>query len=182
MSNFHSVEAEQTNEIEQRRDQVAVMLVSRTPYRTMARQLNVSTGTIAKDVKAIRKAWQDRYADEYHEHAAEQLATLDIVKQRLIPRVLTGGKTERDPETGQNRRTMDLFALDRLLGVMDREARLLGLDAPQRIEVQMHVELVAKAIEHVIVELGLDPDVVRPLLGSKLREIGAISESSQNGN
>lgn len=186
MSSFHSAAAEQTDEIENRRRDVAALLAARLPYREIGRRLGVSVGTVARDVEKIRRTWQDRYAEDYNAHASEQLATLDIVKQRLLPRVLVGGKPEEEivegRPTGRTVPTMDLWALDRLLGVMDREARLLGLDAPQRIEVQMHVEVVAKAIEHVVIELGLDPDVVRPVLGAKLRELGAISETGRVGN
>ena len=41
----------------------------------------------------------------------------------------------------------------------------------------MRIEQVAKAIELVVVEMGLDPDAVRPILGAKLRELDAIAEN-----
>jgi hypothetical protein len=48
---------------------------------------------------------------------------------------------------------------------------------PSRVEVTMRLERVAKAIELVVIEMGVDPDTVRPILGAKLRELDAISEN-----
>jgi hypothetical protein len=53
---------------------------------------------------------------------------------------------------------------------------MLGRDSPSRVEVTWRIEQVAKAIEMVVVELGLDVERVRPLLGAKLRELDAIIE------
>jgi hypothetical protein len=41
----------------------------------------------------------------------------------------------------------------------------------------MRVEQVAKAIELVVIEMGMDPDAVRPILGAKVRELDAISKN-----
>ena len=57
----------------------------------------------------------------------------------------------------------NLRAVDRALGIMDRRARMLGLDSPSRVEVHMRVEEIAKAIELVVVEMGLERDAVRPI-------------------
>jgi hypothetical protein len=40
----------------------------------------------------------------------------------------------------------------------------------------MRTELVAKALVAVVSELGLDTELVRPLLAAKLRELNAITE------
>jgi hypothetical protein len=53
---------------------------------------------------------------------------------------------------------------------------MLGLDSPGRVEVHLRLEQVAKAIEAVVIEVGVDPEMVRPILGAKLRELSAISE------
>jgi hypothetical protein len=84
----------------------------------------------------------------------------------LLSKVLSGR-----PDGG-----VDLRAVDRLLAIRDRRVRMLGLDSRSRVEVTMNAELVAKALEAVVSELGLDTERVRPLLGAKLRELGAIAE------
>jgi hypothetical protein len=45
----------------------------------------------------------------------------------------------------------------------------------------MRVEQVAKALTAVVAEMGLDAEQVRPLLGAKLRELGAIAEKPALG-
>lgn len=163
--------AAEIDTIEHRREQVSSMLASRVPYQQQADRLGVSKATIVKDVKAVRQRWRENYAAEYAGHVSEMLGQLNEIEKRLVPRALAGGKVD---ERGNP--TMDLWALDRLFVLMERKARLLGLDAPQRIEVTMHVERVAKALVVVVERLGLDPDEVRPLLGDALREQAAITE------
>jgi hypothetical protein len=95
-----------------------------------------------------------------------ELAKLDLLEREVLAMALSDG-----PEGGVN-----LAAVDRLLAIRDRRARMLGLDSPSRVEVTMRVEQVAKALIAVVDELGLDSERVRPLLGAKLRELGAIAE------
>jgi hypothetical protein len=52
---------------------------------------------------------------------------------------------------------------------------MLGLGSPSRVELTVQLERVAKAIDAVLSELGVDTEGVRPLLGAKLREL-AIRE------
>jgi hypothetical protein len=98
----------------------------------------------------------------------EEIAKLDLVERELLPEALHGG-----PKGGVN-----LGALDRLLAVQGRRARMLGLDAPQRVEITARLELIAKAMIRVISSYGIDADDVRPRLAAELRELDAITESS----
>lgn len=132
----------------------------------MAERLGVASSTISEDVKVIRERWRDRATADYGSHLAEELAKLDLLEHELLPTALSGG-----PKGGVN-----LRAVDRVLAIRDRRARMLGLDSPSRLEVTMRVEQVAKAIELVVVEMGLDPDTVRPILGAKLRELRHLRE------
>jgi hypothetical protein len=63
--------------------------------------------------------------------------------------------------------------LDRVLSIMHRRARMLGLDVPSKVEVALRVEAIVRALEGTVVELGLDPERVRPVLGRRLRELDA---------
>jgi hypothetical protein len=158
---------EDLNAIEQRRQQVAYLVAAHWTYRHIAAHLRVSLNTVALDVKAVRQAWRDRSAADYATFLDEEVAKLDLLERGLLPEALHGG-----PNGGVN-----LQAIDRVLAIRDRRARMLGLDAPSRVEVTMHVEKVAKAIELVVVEMGMDPEMVRPILGAKLRELAAITEN-----
>ena len=98
-------------------------------YREMAERLGVASSTISEDVKVIRERWRDRATADYGSHLAEELAKLDLLEHELLPTALSGG-----PKGGVN-----LRAVDRVLAIRDRRARMLGLDSPSRLEVTMRV-------------------------------------------
>jgi hypothetical protein len=131
----------------------------------MAAKLGVASSTISEDVKAIWEQSRQSAAAGYASLLAEETA-LDLLERELLPEALHGG-----PEGGVN-----LGAVDGWLAIRDRRARMLGLDSPSWVEVTWRIEQVAKAIELVVLEMGMDPDAVRPILGAKLRELDAITE------
>ncbi len=57
---------------------------------------------------------------------------------------------------------------------LGRRARMLGLDAPSKVEATFKVELVVRVLEDTLVELGIDDTQVRPVLGRRLRELDAV--------
>jgi hypothetical protein len=50
---------------------------------------------------------------------------------------------------------------------------MLGLDAPSKVEATLQVELLVRAVEDTLAELGIDDTLVRPVLGRRLRELDA---------
>lgn len=99
-------------EIEMRRKAVAANLTAGLTYRDMAEVLDVSLATIAGDVKIIVGRWQ-----------REQVANIDDwiqIELHRLDRLLNGLWTTASD--GQ------LDAIDRVLKIMERRARLLGLD------------------------------------------------------
>jgi hypothetical protein len=162
---------EELNKIEQRRVEVAYLMTAHFTYREMGEKLGVASSTISEDVKVIREQWRQRATTDYASLLAEEQAKLDLLEHELMPMALSGG-----PDGGVN-----LQAVDRLLAIRDRRARMFGLDSPSRVEVTMRVEQVAKALIAVVDELGLDTEQVRPLLGAKLRELSAITENWHGG-
>jgi hypothetical protein len=154
---------EEANRIEERRIKVAHLMAAHFTYREMAEQLGVAPSTISEDVKVIRERWRERATAEYSSHLAEELAKLDLLEHELLPKALSGG-----PGGGMN-----LRAVDRVLAIRDRRARMLGLDAPSKVEATLKVELLVRAVEDTLVELGIDDSQVRPVLGRRLRELDA---------
>ena len=71
----------------------------------------------------VMKAIVDLVETPAKDVVAEELASLDRVQQTLWPMVRRG----------------DLSAVDRLLRVMERRARYLGLDQPDRIQAEITV-------------------------------------------
>lgn len=127
--------AAELNEREQRRDLIAAMMLAHTPYRDMASRLGVSLGTIASDVQMIRKRWIANSLRSYETHVSQMTALLDGIERAMGPKALQG-----DPK-----------AAEVLMRVMDRRARLLGLDRPTKIEAKVeHTTTLDQAIEGLL--------------------------------
>jgi len=62
---------------------------------------------------------------------------------------------------------------NRGLVIRDRRAPMLGLDAPSKVEATLKVELIVRALEDTLSELGIDDSGVRPVLWRRLRELDA---------
>lgn len=114
---------------ELRRLFIAEMLLAHIPYRTIARNLTeqgwpTSKSTVAKEVAKIRTEWRERHQQAFDAHVEEQLGEIEALERAVLPVALHGGM----------RKTVSLGAVDRALMLMDRKARLLGLDQPAKIE------------------------------------------------
>lgn len=105
---------------ESRRAAIAAMVKGGVTQREIAQTLNVSLGTVNRDIKLLRKQW----AQEQHE--LDEEFTLDI--QRLNDMI---GAVYAAASRGH------LPAVDTLLKVLDRRARMLGYDAPGKIETDL---------------------------------------------
>lgn len=103
--------------IEQRRQKVAANLLAGLTYRQMADALGVSIGTIANDVKIIIGRWQRETVKVVDEHVALELRRIDRALHAIWSDVLEG----------------KLTYIDRMVKLMDRKAKYLGLDAPEKV-------------------------------------------------
>lgn len=104
----------QQAKIEIRRKKVAANLTAGLNYRDMADALDVSLATVAGDVKAIVKRWQAEQVSSVDQWAQLESHRLDRAINAIWDKVQEG----------------DLGALDRMLKIMERRAKLLGLDTP----------------------------------------------------
>lgn len=120
-------------ELATRRRKVAELRLQHWTETEIAEALGVSQPTISRDLAHIREEWREERVRSYDDWVAEELAKLAALERTLLPEaILEGGQ-----------------AVDRVLSVMDRRARLLGLDKPQ-----LH--------EHTIVtEDALDAEIRR---------------------
>jgi transposase len=108
--------------IEQRRERVARYVLAGVTYREAAAELDVSLATVHSDVQALKDGWRERYAEDYHEHAALELAKLEQVERRLWQQIADSGGGRQ------------LAAIESWIKLSRRRAQLLGLDRPERIE------------------------------------------------
>lgn len=106
-------------ELAERRELVAANLLAGVKYRQMAKKFDVSLGTIANDVKQILKAWHTETNRDTEEWATLEAARLDSMLQSIWKEVMDGNTQY----------------MDRALRIMERRARLLGLDKPIQTDI-----------------------------------------------
>ena len=124
-------------EIDRRREQVGYLVMAHVPYREIADILGIGRSTVGDDVKAIRRGWQDRAAQHYSAHVAEEMAKLDAIERAWMPKA-TPLHPLHTPEA--------VAAAEAATRVLDRvarhRARILGLNAPVRIDASLTPPLV----------------------------------------
>lgn len=123
--NRHLTKGQKRANAEHRRDVVAVLLSSHRTYRQMIVDLagltppiKASLSMIASDVKVILTRRSERAADALDVYVAEQMAQLDQLMGAFFPMAMSG----------------DYKAAERVMAILERVARLKGLDEPARHE------------------------------------------------
>lgn len=104
--------------IERRRVRATNLRLSGWSIRDIAAHLKCSVGTIHSDLSEVLVRTQDASADATKKERAISLARLDIATKGLWDRVVSG----------------DDDAVDRLVKIEARRAKLLGTDAPTKSE------------------------------------------------
>lgn len=127
-------------ELLERRVLVAQLLKARTPYRQIATALNVSLGTVASDVKAIFKEWAKTQVDSIKQQAALDLATMNDAIMALTNDVRTG----------------DIAAINAMIRIMERRAKMLGFDAPTEITGDVTIRTLADLVKTTALEDAVD--------------------------
>lgn len=126
--------------------------------REIAETLGISVSTVCADVKAARSRWKEQYAADYDALKSEQLAKLDEVERAAWEgwdRSLRNAvkETIKDTPDGimESVTTEGQAGDPRFLKVIEsviaKRCRILGLDAPHKIEIE---STVTKTIEVVI--------------------------------
>lgn len=90
-------------------------------YRTIAAQLGVSVRTAYDDIQDVTQQLNTQLREE-----AEQLRAIEVERLDTLLAALWGKATDESAK-GQT------FAVDRVLSIMERRAKLLGLDMPTKI-------------------------------------------------
>lgn len=121
---------------ENRREQVAVLLLARVPYRQIADRVGVAYSTVRSDVAVIQGQWRARYAAVYGEHVAEMTAVLDALQRAWLPKAL-GAAPDSD-------------AAAQMRWILRERARLHGTDAPVKVR---HEVLTEGLVDAAIIEL-----------------------------
>lgn len=129
-------------EREARRAKVAVLLTARVPYRQIAAQLGVSLGTISGDVAALLAQWaKEQRPEDRNRWRAVELMKLDEMEMRATNLL----RMKEQPDISQT---------ERILRIMERRAKLLGLDEPTRIEGSISVPITLVEVERTVEHEG----------------------------
>lgn len=123
--------------IQARRQKVSALRLMHYTEREIAAELGISNATAHRDIVAVRQEWAERRTQRYEEWVAEELAKIDLLERAIMPSALSG----------------DDKAQARLVQFMDRRARMMGLDVPQKHE---HTVITMDAVEAEIARLELE--------------------------
>ena len=116
-------------EVEQRRARVAEMYLNGLTQDAIAHSIGVGLATVHRDIKYIQGVWKQSQLETMDQAIVKHLAELDYIRQRLH---------------ADYANSKSITTLKELIRVQEREAKLLGLDAPvkqvtnhspQRIEI-----------------------------------------------
>jgi hypothetical protein len=116
--------------VEQRREQVAQLYLAGATQPAIAKQLGVALGTVNRDIQHVKAMWRESQIEAMDDAVTRHLTELDFIRQQL--------RLDYNATKNPN-------ILKELIRVQEREAKLLGLDAPQR----QHVTTTPTTIEIV---------------------------------
>lgn len=125
-------------ERDQRRVRVMRMYNSGLSRTAIAERLDVSPDTVTKDIKHVLDAHLRTPVQEF---VARHLSEQEDLRRAVYANALQG----------------DLDAWDRVLKLQERQAKLLGLDAPQRVVAHVSTEDFAATAATLMREMGMTP-------------------------
>lgn len=128
------------------REQIAALRLRGRTMQQIADAVGISFATVRRELKALVGEWQESAAEDIAAVKARELQKLDAIeeeawrewersKEDWIKKSSKKGGGNSDPETkvetgGQ---CGDPRYLQALLGIQDRRAKILGMDAPTKI-------------------------------------------------
>jgi hypothetical protein len=104
--------------------------------------------TVHSDIEALREEWQANAAESMAVHQARELAEVQEIKRQAF--------LDRD----------GLLALR----AIEKEMKLLGTAAPERVEVNINIELVTR-VWNAIQQAGKDPELVLGRLAEQAERV-----------
>ncbi len=104
-------------------------------YKAIAAQLGVNERTVRRDIRRVLDDLNARALGQAELYQRMQLERINDMWKGVWPAILRG----------------DLEAVRTGLRIMEREAKLLGLDAPTKIDIEQRIRIMAE-------REGFDPD------------------------
>lgn len=136
MANGRKTDMERVK-MEARREQVFNMRRNGASFREIARALNTTEATTHRDYTAVMQRVIENNNDSADAHRQLELTRLDALLVRLHPLVMPSPEKSGEPVPPPN-----LKAVDRYLRVLDMRVKLLGLNAPERVDATVrHIDM-----------------------------------------
>lgn len=128
-------------QVEKRREKAAKLKLAGWNMRDIAAHLKCSVGTVHSDIAAVFERTRDAADGAIDRSRSISLARLDVATKGIWPSVESG----------------DLDAVDRLVKLEGRRAKLEGTDVPARSQIELSLENeIARVVDVVEQELGSD--------------------------
>jgi hypothetical protein len=145
-----------------RRAEVAKLLRAAIPVYRIAERLGIARVTATADVNWLLAEWaKEQRPEDRHRWRALELAKLDEIEIKVAANARAGHES----------------AVDRMLKVMERRARYLGLDAPTKVDV--NAQELQREVAGLIRQLaGLEPGEAAGSQGAMLGEAGEPGQGS----
>ena len=121
----------------ERREKVARLALQRVSASEIARLVGVHRSTVDADIQRARETWLEEAKRAVGERVGQDLRVLDHDEARLRSRADEIAKRIHDCEGDVFSPMLDALRLriyDRIMKIMERRAKLMGLDAPVRAE------------------------------------------------
>jgi len=109
--------------VERRRDLAALWLDGVRDQRALATRLQVHHTTVMRDLRVLQADWRAAAAQDTAAAMGEDLARLEVALLAIWPKVKAG----------------QYQAIDRLVRLLERKARMLGYEAPTQAELDIRV-------------------------------------------
>jgi len=154
------VSTRQVTDITSRRREVARLYCKGWTQPEIAEQLDVHQSTISRDLKDLRKDWLASALMDINEAKARELTKIDILEleywdawHRSVGENIRETSKAKGPAQGKPTKMEKTIVKDRLVGdprflagvqwCIDKRCKIMGLDAPQLVEVTWQDELVS---------------------------------------
>lgn len=108
----------------ERRMAVAELLLAEKSYQRIADELDCAKSTVARDVNWLLEQWQDEAIQDVRKAAILELRRIGQIQERLHVKFMEDG---------------DLTSLDRWIKLHERRAKILGLDRPVDLVVNINM-------------------------------------------
>jgi hypothetical protein len=167
-------------EIAERRRKALQLRLAGATLAQVGQQLGVSESRACRIVQDALDQTVREPADELRKLEVARLDQLWVEVTKILRRrhlLISGGTVVLHPENDEQPLEDDapaLHAVDRLVRIMERRARLLGLDAPTKVSILSDEDKAAivEAMERAMRELGLNNAAAREVVGRHLRAVG----------